>query len=78
MLSSVTFESRSRISDLGKSAFEKCASLQFISIPSSIQTISPSCFEECDNLRSIILEAGCKLSAQSVSELRSKWKVTLM
>jgi hypothetical protein len=68
----VTFESGSAIAHLGDSAFQHCSVLQSMSLPSSIQTISPSCFNSCRSFTRLVLEAGCCLSPQAVSDLRSQ------
>jgi hypothetical protein len=46
-------------------------------LPSSIETISSCCFTGCEALTSLSFEAGCRLSAQSLRDLRSKCEVTL-
>jgi hypothetical protein len=75
-LSNLAFESVCRIAHLYEDTFSRCSSLQTIQIPASIETISPSCFADCASLVNIILPAGSKLSAQSVSDLlRSKYQV---
>jgi hypothetical protein len=76
-LSSLTFEPGSRLSRLGDWAFADCRSFQSICIPSSIETISPSCFRNWPKNADVVLEPGCRLSAESVSELRSRFHVTL-
>jgi hypothetical protein len=75
-LSDVSFEPGYKASVLGKSAFSGCTSLQSIWIPSSIEIISQLCFNNCRKLESIVLEAGWKLSPESISSLSSKWDVT--
>jgi hypothetical protein len=67
----LTFERRSHLSNLGKSAFEKCSSLRFICLPSSITAIFPFCFRNCGNLKRIDIEPGSKLSDESLSNLRT-------
>jgi hypothetical protein len=53
-----------------------CSSFRSISLPSSIETISSSCFGDCENLTSLVFEGGCRLSDQSLRDLRSKCEVT--
>jgi hypothetical protein len=52
-LSSVTFESGSRVSNIGECAFRNCISLRSISIPRSIQTICWFCFMNCEDLSEV-------------------------
>jgi hypothetical protein len=73
----LTFEPGSRISTLGESAFAGCSSLRPFRVPSSIQIIGGGCFIECNQLTNLILEAGCQLSAEAVSDLRSNCSVVL-
>jgi hypothetical protein len=39
-------------------------------------TLSRLCFENCVKRGNIVLEAGSRLSPESVSSLRLKWNVT--
>jgi hypothetical protein len=64
------------VETIGEKAFAHCLSLRTIHIPASIQTLSPSCFSYSDNLRPVVLDVGCQLSAQAVSDLRSHGRVT--
>jgi hypothetical protein len=58
----LAFESNCKVSILGKAAFQNCSSLQSISIPSSIETISQSCFGGCRKLSSFKFETGSRIS----------------
>jgi hypothetical protein len=73
-LSNVVFESGSRIAILDDSAFASCSSLELICIPSSIRSIRPDCFRDCEKLK-LVFEAGCQLSAQSLSALRVQYEI---
>jgi hypothetical protein len=73
----LTFELGCQVSRLGDSAFTHCSALQSLSLPLSIEMISPSCFNDCPKLTRVVLESGCKLSAESVSALRSTYEVIL-
>jgi hypothetical protein len=55
------FDRGSHISFLGESAFRIC-SLQSISVPSSIESISASCFSGCKNLSNVTFAPDCRLS----------------
>jgi hypothetical protein len=65
------------MSTLGNSAFDRCSSLESICIPSTIRMISKSSFSHCRKLKTIAFDAGVQLSAQALSDLRSKWSVIL-
>jgi hypothetical protein len=73
----LTFETGCKIRNLGEFAFDGCSSLESIWIPPSIHTISLSCFSRCQPCVRIFLEAGSRLSAQSLRDLRSQYDVTL-
>jgi hypothetical protein len=75
-LSDFTFAPGSKLLTLGEAAFRDCPSLRAIHLPSSIETISPRCFGNCEHLVSIVLEYRCKLSEESLSELRSNCTVS--
>jgi hypothetical protein len=76
MLSDVTFQPESRISGIGESAFAYCSSLESIRMASSVGEIGPVCFHSCPYLMSIVLEAGSKLSDETVWDLRSGCEVS--
>jgi hypothetical protein len=76
-LSELTFESGSRLSSLGESAFDGCSSLRSICLPASIETIGPSCFDHCTNPSRIVLESGCRVSDECLSGLRSICQLSL-
>jgi hypothetical protein len=59
---SVRFESGSKISMLGRSAFCLCDFQESIHIPSSIRAISESCFSDCSKLRNLVFEFDCNIS----------------
>jgi hypothetical protein len=73
----VTFETGCGISALGESAFYGCSSLQSICIPSSVEIIGKSCFDYCDCPITLVLEAGCRLCAETVLDFRLNWKISL-
>jgi hypothetical protein len=60
-LSAVTFESGSRLSMIGRSAFSDCFSLDVICIPGSVETIGSYCFDGCHNLSIVTFEAVSRL-----------------
>jgi hypothetical protein len=60
-----------------QSAFEGCSSLQSVCLPPSLAYMSWSCFNRCGKLSSIVLEAGSRLDAETVSALRRICAVTL-
>jgi hypothetical protein len=57
----LTFESPSKLSKLGESAFCGCSSLQSVCIPSSVEELPESCFRNCPKLSELTFEAGSKL-----------------
>jgi hypothetical protein len=61
-LSTVTFESGSKLSSIDKSAFQYCRSLSSICIPSSVEKVGKHCFDGCESLSAVTLESGSKLS----------------
>jgi hypothetical protein len=72
---SITFESGSQLSELGKAAFRE-SGLTSIHLPASVTVIGESCFSSCSSLASITFEFGSQLSqlaewAFSCSRLRS-------
>jgi hypothetical protein len=75
-LSALEFEQGSQMSRILHTAFIGCASLQSVHLPASIELIFPGCFADSQNRVSIVLKPGCKLSAQSVADLRVKCDVT--
>jgi hypothetical protein len=59
-LSSVIFESRSRLSRIESNAFSETGLIEII-IPSSVEVIGDECFRGCLQLQSIIFERGSRL-----------------
>ena len=49
-LTSVTFESTSKVTSLGNRAFQSCNNLTTINLPSSVTIIKENCFESCISL----------------------------
>jgi hypothetical protein len=62
LLRTVTFESGSRLSYIGRSAFADCSSLSLICIPSSVTELRGWCFACCNSLRMVTFEAGSHVS----------------
>jgi hypothetical protein len=52
----VTFDSVSRMSILGESAFSDCGSLNSICIPASVHSIASRCFLQCLGLSHVALQ----------------------
>jgi hypothetical protein len=73
----VRFETDCRLSHLAVWVFHNCSSLRSIRLPPSIRTVSPDCFSECQNLVDIVVESDRNLSEESLSNLRSKYPVTI-
>jgi hypothetical protein len=61
-LSTITFESDSKLSCIEGSAFSNCSSLSSICIPSSVEKICESCFKGCNSISTITFESDSKLS----------------
>jgi hypothetical protein len=55
------FESPSRVRNVESRAFEKCWSLESISIPASIESINEESFRKSKNLEKVRIEIGSKL-----------------
>jgi hypothetical protein len=60
-LSSVTFESDSRLSSIGHYAFRGCSSLTSICIPSSVRSMGHFCFGSCPGLSNLTFESNSRL-----------------
>jgi hypothetical protein len=58
-LSSITFESGSRLSRIGKMAFLKTGLVEMIH-PASIEVLGANCFSECSSLISVTFESGSR------------------
>jgi hypothetical protein len=62
-LSTVTFESGSKLCSIEASAFADCSSLSSICIPSSVERLGTACFCGCESLSTITFESDSKLSS---------------
>jgi hypothetical protein len=62
-LSSVRFESGSKLARIESKAFANCSSLSSICIPSSIEVLSRGCFFQCTGLSSVAFELGSRFSS---------------
>jgi hypothetical protein len=56
----VTFESGSKLKEIGESAFDKCA-IKSIQIPSNVEVIGECCFSGCKFLAEVTFKSGSKL-----------------
>lgn len=56
-LSSVTFDTNSKLTTIGNGVFYNCTSLTEINIPSSVTTIEDSAFRNCISLTDLVLQA---------------------
>jgi hypothetical protein len=61
-VSSVIFESGSRLSRIKSFTFYNCSSLSSICIPSTIEMISSSAFSDCKSLATVTFESSSQLS----------------
>jgi hypothetical protein len=61
-ISSVMFESGSRLSSIGDQAFWQCSLLSSICLPSSVKTLAHGCFQGCQSLSAVTFESGSQLS----------------
>jgi hypothetical protein len=59
-LSSVTFESQSRLSQIGNWAFSGTGLVEMI-VPASVEVLGEMCFSECGSLSSVIFEPESRL-----------------
>ena len=62
-LESVSFESASNLSIIGKNAFESCLNLKTITIPDSVTSIGERAFSACLSLYSITFSTNSQLSS---------------
>jgi hypothetical protein len=62
MLSSITFESGSKLTLIANGAFDECFSLRAICIPASVETLGEFCFKGCTSLSCLTFESGSKLT----------------
>jgi hypothetical protein len=60
LLTSVTFESGSRLSRLAKGVFSETGLIEIV-IPASVEVIGAKCFAQCRSLSSITFEEGSRL-----------------
>jgi hypothetical protein len=60
LLSCVIFESRSRLSRIGKEAFRETGLIEII-LPASIEVLGERCFSLCKSLSSVTFESGSRL-----------------
>jgi hypothetical protein len=73
-LSTLSFESNSKLDRIEGSAFSGCSSLKSICIPSSVRILCESCFSQCQSLSTLSFESNSKLDrieAQAFSECSS-------
>jgi hypothetical protein len=63
-LSSVTFESGSKLSRIEKEAFSGTSLVEII-FPGSVEVLCERCFDECKSLSSVKFESGSKLCEMS-------------
>jgi hypothetical protein len=61
-LSSLMFESGSRLKEIDAWAFAGCSSLQTICIPESTEVIGRNCFDRCTSLSSVTFESSSRLN----------------
>jgi hypothetical protein len=66
-LSSISFESGSKLQKIGGKAFAYCAKLKKITIPKNVKEIGTEAFEECESLSSVTFQSGSKL--QKIGEM---------
>jgi hypothetical protein len=60
LLSSVTFESGSKLSRIEQQAFNQTGLIEII-LPSSVEILGARCFSECVSLSSVTFERGSRL-----------------
>jgi hypothetical protein len=70
MLSTVRFESNSKLSRLEPCTFYCCSSLSSICIPSGVEVIAERCFSECINLSTVIFESNSNVPDVARSAFR--------
>jgi hypothetical protein len=73
-LCEVTFESGSKLKEIGKGAFYMCG-IKSIGIPSNVEVIGAKCFYHCESLCEVTFESGSKLKeigGNAFSECRIK------
>jgi hypothetical protein len=59
-LCEVTFESDSKLREIGEKTFYACA-IQSIRIPSEVEIIGDQCFSNCQSLSEVTFESNCKM-----------------
>jgi hypothetical protein len=60
-VTALSFESGTRLREIGKAAFFYCSSMRAFTIPSSVETIGDRCFENCLRLTTITFEDASRL-----------------
>jgi hypothetical protein len=76
----LTFESGSRLTEIGKNAFENCLSLSSICIPAPVEFVPFSCFYNCVSLSVLSFEGGSKLTRinnRALDQCRSLRVITI-
>jgi hypothetical protein len=63
--------------NLGDGAFSESPLLRSIWLPASLTNIPRSCFHHCPNGMAVVLEAGSRLSQESLTGLQRRWTVTI-
>jgi hypothetical protein len=69
---------RAQSATFGEQTCSDSSSLQSVSIPSSIKTISASCYTNCGNPTSIFFDSSCQMSVLLVFELGSQYAFLVM
>jgi hypothetical protein len=67
----VAFESDSRVSCIGDSAFYPCSRLSSICIPASVERLGKECFRSCNSLSTVTFESGSRLSSMEEAAFSS-------
>jgi hypothetical protein len=66
-MSSVRFESGSRLKEIGSGAFFECSQLTLFNVPESVEILGDHCFEDCSNMERTEFEGSSRL--KRISEL---------
>jgi hypothetical protein len=75
-LQNAVFGNGSKLAKLPDAAFEKCWSLQLITVPASVEVIGLACFTECENLADVVFERDSKLVRIGDKAFRACAKLT--